>query len=174
MKNLLNQSNLLVFLVLLSACSSGSAFRNSERNLASQSNSTFGVCRRTPQVVRELESEIGKSCNEMEDSDLASVKVLDLSSLKISSLHKDEFQGLTQLSWLYLSDNQLSALPENIFDNLKSLKVLTLGGNQLTHLSVNQLSELTELRELHVARNPLTDDFKDLLTSKLIKVKVYY
>ncbi|MFZ4715724.1 MAG: leucine-rich repeat domain-containing protein [Bacteriovoracaceae bacterium] len=119
-------------------------------------NLKANICDRTPQVVAEIESQIGKNCQDITSDDLLKIKLMDLSSKKINSLTANSFQGLTSLKEIYLHDNQLTNLPGNIFQGLDSLSMITLSENQLTSLPNNLFHGLSSLSVLTLSVNQIT------------------
>ncbi|MFZ4715720.1 MAG: leucine-rich repeat domain-containing protein [Bacteriovoracaceae bacterium] len=115
------------------------------------------ICDRTPQVVAEIERQIGKKCQDIISSDLLKITEMNLSNKSIKSLTANSFQGLRSLEAFFLNGNQLMNLPENLFQRLSSLKYLHLENNQLTNLPENIFQGLSLLRILALQNNKLTN-----------------
>ena len=94
------------------------------------------VCNRTSQVADVIAAAVSgaSDCNNVTDVDLATITLLDLSDMEITSLQSDDFKGLLSLTTLNLSNNLLESLPNGIFDSLTSLTTLDLGGNTVAPL----------------------------------------
>ena len=84
----------------------------------------------------------------------------------VTSLHEDDFAGLSNLRVLWLRGLGLTELPSDVFSDLSGLDLLSLRDNQLTDLPPRVFSGLSRLRWLLLDRNSLTslpsDIFSDL------------
>lgn len=85
----------------------------------------------------------------------------NLTSLRVeftdlSSLSKEDTEGLQNLENLYLGNNQITDIAERSFDDLTNLKLLYLNSNQLKKLSESTFSKLTNLERLWLNENHLT------------------
>ncbi len=89
------------------------------------------VSDRTPQVRDAIVAAVPNVdvAGDINESDLAKIQELNLSSLNISSLKSGDFSGLTNLLRLNLSNNSLKELPAKIFEGLTSLQRLRLSHN---------------------------------------------
>lgn len=86
-------------------------------------------------------------------TDLPSLKVLDLSELKLKTVPTQVF-NLGTLEQLYLAYNELTALPPET-EKLASLQYLNLDGNKIPVLG-DDVAKLTELRWLRLNNNRLS------------------
>jgi Leucine-rich repeat (LRR) protein len=85
----------------------------------------------------------------------AQITKLYLSTIGLTRIPDDIFDGFTKLEWLSFSENQLTELPQSI-GTLTNLKELYLNDNQLTVLP-NSISNLTNLEYLVLNDNQLTE-----------------
>ncbi|MFZ4715718.1 MAG: leucine-rich repeat domain-containing protein [Bacteriovoracaceae bacterium] len=113
------------------------------------------ICDRTPQVVAEIERQVGKKCQNITSDDLLKITYIDLGSEGIYNLTANSFEGLKSLQNLYIYNNQLTSLPENLFKGLSSLQELNLYKNQLTSLPENIFQDLSSLTILKLKGNHL-------------------
>ena len=127
-----------------------------------------GVCGRGSTVRDSILARIVgvDNCSDVTAEHLASIGLLYLSEMAITSLASNDFDGLTNLERLFLQKNSLTSLSEDQFAVLTNLEVLWLGGNNLTTLPEGLFEGLTELRSLLLQENSLTslseDQFKGL------------
>ena len=101
-------------------------------------------------IVSELYGDIFK--------DLSSLKVLKLNGAKAKdngsrSLHRDLFDGLSNLEELNIGDNKLTSLHEDLFDGLSSLKTLSIRANEITSLPEGIFDDLDSLEYLYLHQN---------------------
>ena len=90
--------------------------------------------------------------------DLSSLKVLKLNGAKAKdngsrSLHRDLFDGLSNLEELNIGDNKLTSLHEDLFDGLSSLKTLSIRANEITSLPEGIFDDLDSLEYLYLHQN---------------------
>ena len=118
----------------------------------------FPVSERTPQVRDAIVTAApgSNSADDVTDTHLAEIRVLNLSGKSITSLKAGDFDGLSGLQVLYLQNNPLTALPADVFDGLSALTQLNLGANQLTALPADVFDGLSALTQLSLGGNPLT------------------
>lgn len=120
-----------------------------------------GVCGRTSQVSDEITKQAGYSdvadCARVTDSDLARITELVLAGRGLTSLHVDDFRGLSNLSSLSLSANRISAPPSGLFQPLRRLNGLYMEQSGLRRLPENAFSGLENLRSLTLGRNGLRE-----------------
>ena len=123
------------------------------------------VCGRLPGVRDAIAAAAGKEvCGEVTASDLASIRVLDLSCAlwcrsvegEGNTLPMGSLDGLTGLVSLDLSRNydQLTALKPGLFDGLPKLTALDLEYNGLRALRAGVFNGLPNLVELKLGDNP--------------------
>uniref|UniRef100_A0A8C5N0M4 TIR domain-containing protein n=1 Tax=Leptobrachium leishanense TaxID=445787 RepID=A0A8C5N0M4_9ANUR len=88
---------------------------------------------------------------------LISLRALYLSQNRLTNLHANVFQELTQLTYLNLAEdcNGVQNLPDGIFDNLPNLHVLVLENICLQTLNPLVFSSLTSLKKLQLTKNAL-------------------
>lgn len=111
------------------------------------------VCDRSPKVLETLEHYLKKSCQDISDSDLATIKYMDLFDVKY--LLPNDFAGLHALLSLNMRNTPISSLPENIFAGLKNLESLNIGANQLKILPDELIHPLKNLKLLRLDDNKL-------------------
>ena len=119
---------------------------------------TTGICGRTLAVRDAILAEIPSvtDCADVTDAHLGAITSLDLVDEGITSVHEEDFDGLSALEKLHLSDNELSSLPKGVFAGLSALEKLYLQGNQLTSLPQDVFAGLSALEGLHLYDNQLT------------------
>ena len=106
------------------------------------------VCLRTGAVRDALEAALSLRCDQITKADLSQIQgVLNLSRASITSLQKDDFQGLTSLTSIDLVENHLTTIPDGIFQGLKSLKDINLGYNELPSLPANLFKDVVFITE---------------------------
>ncbi|XP_046555841.1 toll-like receptor 6 [Haliotis rubra] len=87
----------------------------------------------------------------------SSLKIIDISHSKISTLKKGDFQSLKHLGLLDLSYNNLDTLPEEPFLGLSSLQTLDMSGNSFIELPTTLcVGDLFNLQELHLQGNAIS------------------
>ena len=69
------------------------------------------------------------------------------------SLHRDLFDGLSNLEELNIGDNKLTSLHEDLFDGLSSLKTLSIRANEITSLPEGIFDDLDSLEYLYLHQN---------------------
>ena len=134
-----------------------------EQATAKERRSPPPVCGRFPGVRDAITAASGKeACGEVTASDLASIRVLDLScalycrSVEGGTLPIGSLDGLTGLASLDLSSNydRLTALEPGLFDGLTKLTALNLEYNGLRALRAGGFDGLPNLVELKLRDNP--------------------
>ena len=125
-----------------------------------------GICDRTNSIQDAIVDAIEdvSHCNDVTPANLEEVLSLDLSNLSLTSLDKDDFEGLVRLKTLDLSDNNLEELPAGLFNHahLPLLNTLYLHNNNLN--SYDTLEEAVFLETLTIYGNPSVSEqlFDDL------------
>ncbi len=123
---------------------------------------TEGICGRTPEVWKEILTEIEgqNNCADVTADQLESVTSLRLwgAEGKIESLESNDFAGLPNLKSLEISYHpDLSDLPVNIFNSLP-LEWLTVSNNDgLTTLHEDLFDGLDELNNLYLDNNSFAE-----------------
>jgi len=84
---------------------------------------------------------------------MSDLKVLDLSSNHILSLHERSFQSLQSLRTLNLSRNNVASLHLQLFHGVDDLLHLDLSHNQLSAIPLHAIAALVHLQSLNVASN---------------------
>lgn len=98
------------------------------------------------------------SLHEDDFAGLSNLRVLWLWGLGLTELPEDVFAGLSRLYELSLRDNELASLPPGIFRGLHNLRMsLSLTGNKLTTLPETVFSDIPEVDLLGLDGNELTD-----------------
>ncbi len=98
------------------------------------------------------------SLHEDDFAGLSNLRVLWLWGLGLAELPEDVFAGLTKLYELILEDNELTSLPAGIFRGLHNLRTgLNLAENQLTSLPEAVFSDVPRVWLLNLRGNQLTD-----------------
>lgn len=86
---------------------------------------------------------------------LPRLRVLDLSSNRLTSLSADQFKGLDQLETLILHKNHLMSLSSDNFRFCRNLTLLDLSDNQIIDVHPQSFNRLTHLKVLLFNNNPL-------------------
>ena len=108
-------------------------------------------------ILKNIESiEINKEILSEWFPTYTSDKTIDLSSKRISYVHKDTFNGLVNLNSLYLYMNQLTSLNAKSFNGLSKLQNLQLQINLITNLDPTLFNGLSMLNYLYFQSNQLT------------------
>ncbi|XP_070579268.1 toll-like receptor 13 [Ptychodera flava] len=106
---------------------------------------------------------------------LDKLETLDLTSNKISSIHRKSFNVLHRLEVLILRGNKLASIPGKLFAELKKLKCLILSQNSLTHLSPTTFNGLRWLDELNLDYNEISTLpdglFQDLTQLRVVSLQ---
>ena len=101
-----------------------------------------------------------------------SLKVLDLSSNRISELHIQSYNNMASITTLMLNNNQMKIIAKNSFDAFPNLEELNLSDNELRDLPSFQA--LTNLEIVKFDFNSLTqlprDGFKGLTNLYVLNV----
>ncbi|VDO70298.1 unnamed protein product [Heligmosomoides polygyrus] len=87
---------------------------------------------------------------------LSSLRELDLSGNRISSLGTGVFDLTPELRELSINDNDISVIEEGTFSKLTSLKKLSLSGNQISTITKNMFKGLDSLEVLNLQNNQIT------------------
>ena len=87
---------------------------------------------------------------------LSNLRVLELSAIQVSELPLDLFSDLTRLEWLVLAIGDLSTTSPDVFSGLQSLTHLWLSGNGSRQIPEGLFSRLSKLETLLLAGNALT------------------
>ncbi|XP_075551631.1 uncharacterized protein LOC142585057 isoform X2 [Dermacentor variabilis] len=80
---------------------------------------------------------------------------LDLSGNLFSTLQKNDFPLMPQLTILVLSSSNVSSLGEDVFGNLPMLKNVYLQGNKIRNIEADTFVSNKNLRNLHLSHNPI-------------------
>lgn len=128
----------LLYCMLL-ACTNTSYNKDESYHGSLQKHETIlHVCDRTPAIIIAIIIQTNRShCSEVTNTDLKTIKSLDLTHKALDILKDDDFSGLTNLELVNLSYNNLKKFPENIFKT-KSFKLKNL------NLSYNKLKKFPE------------------------------
>ena len=120
---------------------------------------------RNRKVVGAILAQIGNvnDVREVTEAHLESITQLQLSSLDLLELRRNDLAGLINLQWLYLARNLLTRLPGDLFDGLGKLEVVHLDNNLLEHLPARLLRGLSGLKTLGLASNRISGLPADLL-----------
>ena len=86
---------------------------------------------------------------------LHTLKILDLSYNKISSLPSKAFSHLYNLRELFLQNNKITSLEDEALSSLVSLEIINLAGNQLVALPPDIWHDTTHLQEIYIQNNYL-------------------
>lgn len=109
-----------------------------------------GVCDRTTEVSDTISDQLQKHCDEVTDSDLASIKDLLFWDYPPTTLKAGDFAGLTSLVEISMDDGLLVEYPADIFENLPSLQKLRIWIAQTPNLTSEFLSGLKNLEQLTI------------------------
>lgn len=109
-------------------------------------------------------------CGDIVDSDLANVLTLNLFQ-QLSSFHKGDFNGFTNLEVLYIDRNYLDSIEPGFFNELKSLRILSATGSRISSLARGTFDGLMSLRELKLNSNEIFE-ISDGVFSKLGNLEI--
>ena len=118
------------------------------------------ICNRTPEIqnviIETLKWMIGEKldCHKVGAQELAKIKQIVLSNVKLETLRPEDLLGLSSLEYLTLR-TRLTSFPENI-EKLTSLKKLNLSKNSLQGPIPESLGQLENLEELDLHSNQLS------------------
>ena len=129
----------------LSMATSGAAFAES-----------LSVCERTPAVKVFIEQALTKTCDQVTDTDLATLTRIAVPSRAVHEFKVGDFSGLPNLEILNIKGNPITQLPNGIFADLPKLKTLVIFRTQLASLPNDFLYGLDQLENLHIFANPFT------------------
>ncbi|KAK6031762.1 putative septum site-determining protein MinC [Ostertagia ostertagi] len=87
---------------------------------------------------------------------LTSLRELDLSGNRISSLVTGVFDLTPELRELSINDNDITTIQDGTFAKLTSLKKLSLSGNQISVITRNMFKGLDSLEVLNLQNNQIT------------------
>ena len=111
---------------------------------------------RSPQVKDGLLHLLpSNSWDEVTPKMLKNIGSLNLQKKNITSLKKQDFDGLLRLLLLFLDSNLLTTLPNGIFENLPMLDMVFLNENKLSHIPVGIFDNLRKLKWLFLNENQL-------------------
>lgn len=131
------------------------------------------VCDRTPAVKRFLERALSKTCENISESDLLTIKRV-ATETGITEFKADDFTGLFNLEILNIRSNRYVALPEGLFKDLVNMKTLVIISTTLRHYPDDFLAYNPKIENLHVFRNKVTSIsesiFKRLENARDLKV----
>ncbi len=131
------------------------------------------VCERTPGVKLFLERSLAKTCENISENDLLSVKRV-ATGTGITQFKADDFSGLVNLEILNIRSNRYVELPEGLFKDLVNMKTLVIISTTLRHYPDDFLAYNPRIENLHVFRNKVTSIsesiFKRLENAKDLKV----
>lgn len=121
------------------------------------SNHDVEICTRFPELVKELQKELGLPCEEMTPDDLLWIKNLVVHGKGTASslMHDNDFLGLRQLESLSLLDMNrtiLSVQTQNLAD-LKNLKHLRLSDHDINETPKNFMEGPFQLYTLDLSSN---------------------
>ncbi|KAL5289377.1 hypothetical protein ACFFRR_009488 [Megaselia abdita] len=89
--------------------------------------------------------------------DFHSLKSLDASDTKLSTLNPDWFIPRSPLAFLDFSNNELRSLKMNNFKNLLNLRFLNISSNNLDKMDVHAFAALKKLDTLDLSSNNLRE-----------------
>ena len=132
--------------------------------LMDRSVTVNGICDRTPAVQTAILGKISgiTNCEDVTSSHLSRIGGLNLFHKRLTSLQKNDFDGLSSLEVLQLNNNSLSSLPEGIFNGLTALTQLRLNNNSLSSLPEDIFEGLTALVDLRLNNNSLSSLHVDI------------
>ena len=136
---------------------------------------TSGVCDRTEAVRYAIVHSLPNvsNCAFVTETDLSSIRDLELESSDVRSLNSGDLQGLTELYSLNLRRNSLRELPDGVFDDLTNLVILDLNVNHIDEIPDGVFDELTSLRSLNLGNNGL-DELPAGLFDELTELRHLY
>ncbi len=110
------------------------------------------ACDRSEPIKVVLQNLLKKSCDTITESDLLTLKRLDVSRRKIQVYHPDDFTGLGNLEILNIRSNPAPELPEGLLRDLTHLKTLVIIGAGLSKFPEDFLDSNPDVENLHLFR----------------------
>ncbi|CAO1358327.1 unnamed protein product [Diamesa serratosioi] len=80
---------------------------------------------------------------------------LDITSVSLLSVSKEDFTGLDELKFLFIRDNEITLIPSNTFFDLKELITIELNGNQLEVIDNNLFKNNLKLEAIGLNNNKI-------------------
>ncbi|PIT99967.1 MAG: hypothetical protein COT74_07560 [Bdellovibrionales bacterium CG10_big_fil_rev_8_21_14_0_10_45_34] len=129
---------------------------------------------RNEKIINVIVRALGKAEDAITFEDLETIKVLNLGSLGLKVLGKEDLRGLTGLETLYLEYNDMVFIERLAFKDLKRLKILNLTGNRGLFLAQEVFYELVSLGELYLGEIGLShlSENQFRFNSKLYKLNL--
>ncbi|XP_049278057.1 follicle-stimulating hormone receptor [Anopheles funestus] len=133
----------------LDGCTSLEVLRLDRANL---SKIPDHICKTSPRLRSlDLKSNILLSIPNV--TNCRDLRLLDLASNRISSLHGAPFSSLGQLHDLLLSNNEIESIPHDAFIGLIRLQVLDMESNQVFFIHPDAFRPLKKLEDLNLGNN---------------------
>ncbi len=123
----------------------------------------LSVCERTAPVKAFIEVQLGKTCAQITEEDLATLKRIAVPNRQIRELKVGDFSGLPNLEILNIKGNPYTHLPEGLFTGLPKLKTIVIFRTGLVELPADFLVGLPSLENIHVFGNPFTSVSDDVI-----------
>ena len=122
--------------------------------MTSVANAAFlPVCDRTTQVKKFIEETARKTCENITETDLATIQRVAVEDGTIKEFKADDFSGLTGLEILNIRSNKYTELPEGLLKDLVNLKTLVIISTTLRHYPDDSLAYNPNIENLHLFRN---------------------
>ncbi|XP_058815263.1 follicle-stimulating hormone receptor-like [Topomyia yanbarensis] len=123
------------------------------------------ICKMSPRL-RSLDFKSNRLRSIPNVTNCRELRVLDLASNSISSLHGAPFSSLNQLHDLLLSNNEIESIPHDAFIGLFRLQVLDLEANRIYFIHQDAFRQLVKLEDLNLGNNI----FPNLPTAGLARI----
>ncbi|XP_058121217.1 follicle-stimulating hormone receptor [Anopheles ziemanni] len=133
----------------LDGCTSLEVLRIDRANL---SKIPDHICKTSPRLKSlDLKSNILLSIPNV--TNCRDLRLLDLASNRISTLHGAPFSSLGQLHDLLLSNNEIESIPQDAFIGLTRLQVLDLESNRVYFIHPDAFRPMKKLEDLNLGNN---------------------
>lgn len=80
---------------------------------------------------------------------------LDITSVALMFVSKEDFTGLDELKFLFIRDNEITSLPSNTFNDMKEVLTIELDGNQLEVIDNNLFKNNLKLESIALNNNKI-------------------
>jgi len=113
------------------------------------------ICKRNEAILNYLEKVTKKKCHLISVKELAEIDTIDLIGKKVTTLNKNDLQGLSKLNWLRLGSNQIEHLEDDLFLENPNIKFLGLSNNRIKKLSAKTFAPLSQLEKVNFDQNQI-------------------
>lgn len=114
------------------------------------------VCERTAPVRDFLAKAFNKTCDQVTEADLATLKRIAVPNRNVTAFRVGDFSGLPALEILNIKGNPITELPLGLMAGLPNLKTIVLFRTKLAALPDDFLEGMPLLENIHIFANPFT------------------